>query len=169
MIEDLLLKSALGQKLSDYEIDKIEDTFKKNPDLIGEYISLKSYLRTKKREGIDDSIFVMKKSKKVFSTVEVIQKTFDQVKAAAIIDSYCRFSISLKWYILHLDINSDITSYHLKFESMEDDADILLKNSQTELFHIILSKNRDFSYSFSSSNVILSCNGRNLALFFSDL
>jgi hypothetical protein len=172
MIEDLIIKSALGYKLDDYEINIIEDSFRENPDLIGDYILLKNYLSVKKKEdieSIDDSIFIMKKSKKVFSTLKLLQQTFEQVKAAAIVDSYCRFSLNLNWNSLDLDIYSDIGSYQLTIKSLEDQSDILLKDSQTELFHIILSKDRDFSYSFSSSNVILSCNGKNLALFFSDL
>lgn len=166
MIEKLLIKSAIGQKLSAKDIDLIENHFRKNPELIDEYIFLKDFFKFNNTKNIDDSIFIMKNSKKIFSTTSIEYESFEDVKAASIGNPYIKLSLSLNWNLLNLDIFIDNFTNKINIKSLNDQSEIILKDSNLELFHIILAKDRTFSYSFKSQNLILTCNNKNLGLFF---
>lgn len=149
MIENLLLKKAMGISLDKFELDEVEIALRKNPSLIKDYINLKNFLKYDYK-FIFNSILVFKKERKVFSTINLEKKLFSQIKAAGIGDSSYIFSTRLKWNDLLIDISSEIYSNKIIIKSLTGENEITFKDGEKELFHIVLASGKDFSYVFKS-------------------
>ncbi len=166
MIEDLLLKAAFGHDLKIEEIEQLENCFKKNPDLIEQYIEFKNFIRNNNKNLVlSDSIFIFKENKTVFSTILIQKQEFKEVKAASISNHLNLFKISFDWNNLSINIESEIDVIKLTLKSIKENNEILLKNSEKELFHLELSESNEFVYDLNESNYILSNNGINLGIF----
>lgn len=166
MIEDLLLKAAFGYELKIEETKEIEDSFKKNPDLIEQYIELKNFIRNNNKNLVlSDSIFIFKENKTIFSTLKTQKQEFKELKAASISNHLNLFKISFYWNNLSINLESEVDFIKLILKSIKDNNEILLKNSEKELFHLELCESKEFVYDLNESNYILSNNGINLGIF----
>lgn len=80
MIENLIFKAAIGQHLNQEEKNLIEKSFKQNPELINDYISIKNFINFQDSSLISNSIIIFKDIQKVFSTVEILNHSFVEKK-----------------------------------------------------------------------------------------
>lgn len=165
MIENLLIKKAIGISLDKLELEEVERAIRQNPSFIKDYINLKKFLKYDSKFKFD-SILVFKNEKKVFSTIDLEKKYFNQVKAAGIGDSNCVFLTSLKWNDLLINISSEIYSNKIIIKSLTRENEITFKDGDKELFHIVLASGKDFSYVFKSKNTILNNKDDSLLIAF---
>ncbi|MFN3410684.1 MAG: hypothetical protein ACK4YF_00805 [Exilispira sp.] len=165
MIENLLIKKAIGISLDKLELEEVEKALRQNPSFIKDYINLKKFFKYD-FEFKFDSILVFKKEKRVFSTIDLEKKYFNQVRAAGIGDRNCIFITSLKWNDLLIDISSEIYSNKIIIKSLTSENEITFKDGDKELFHIVLASGRDFSYVFKSKNTVLNSKDNSLLISF---
>lgn len=165
MIENLIFKAAIGQHLNQEEKNLIEKSFKQNPELINDYISIKNFINFQDSSLISNSIIIFKDIQKVFSTVEILNHSFVEKKAASVGQKISVFNVAFSWKSLEILIDYQFFTNKIFIKTIDSEKEISLKNSEAELFHIFLSKGKEFSYIFNKSNLILTCENDNLAIF----
>ncbi len=165
MIEKLILKHINGEKLQGKELKAIDDAFITDPSLIDQYRDIKRFFNDKTQDYINDSIFIYKRIKRIFSTIEIETIDFIDQKVASVKDNNIFFNLLFKWNGLDLSLFSEIYSTKINIKAVSSDKEISFKNSKKELFHLILSSNQVFTYTFNDSNIILTSENKNFAIF----
>lgn len=166
MIENILIKHILGKGLNEDEKKRLDLSFRNNPSLINEYLFLKSFFNFNFGEKNYDSILFIRNDKKIFSTVQLQESSFNEVKAASSLDYSITISTSLVWNNLFIEIVNEFFEKKIKIQSLVDQNEVLFKSANEELFHVVLTKGKFFSYSFNNSNVVLQNKNNSLYLFF---
>ena len=165
MNEKLILKHISGEKLQKEELQILESSLGQNPLLIQEYRHIKNFLISNPSFYINDSIFILKNQLKIFSNLEIEKKSFYEKKAASIGQTNIFFDISLIWNDIDIKLGSELYSYKITIKTNKEEKEILLINSEIQLFHIVLAQNKEFTYTFNDSNVVLSSDNKNLGIF----